>query len=157
MAEKKDTKNTLVQIAENRKARHNYAIEDSIECGIVLLGSEVKSIRARHISFADAYALLKNGEIFIIGLRIEKFKQATHEEIDPERTRKLLLNKREIKRIERAMQTKKASLIPLKVYIKNGRVKLLIGIGHGKSKVDKRDDIKERDSKLEIARAVKRG
>lgn len=152
-----DAKDTIVQIAENRRARHNYAIEDTYECGIVLRGSEVKSIRAHHLSFADAYALIKNGEVFIIGLRIEKFKQSTHEEIDPERTRKLLLNKKEITRIERILQSKKASLIPLKVYLKNGRVKILIGLGFGKSKIDKREDIKERDTKKEIARVLKRG
>lgn len=152
-----DTKDTIVPIAENRKARHNYAIEDTIECGIVLNGSEVKSIRQHHLSFADAYALIKNNEIFVIGLRIERFKQSTHEEIDPERTRKLLLKRKEITRLERTLQTKKASLIPLKIYIKNGRVKLLLGIGLGKSKIDKREDIKERDTKREIARVMRRG
>ncbi len=144
-------------ISENRRARHNYTIEDTYECGIVLEGSEVKSIRDHHISFADAYALIKNGEIFVIGLRIEKYKQATHDEIDPERTRKLLLHKKEIKRIERALGIKSASLIPLKIYLKKGRVKILIGIGTGKSKVDKRQTIKERDTKKELARVLKRG
>lgn len=144
-------------ISENRRARHNYTIEDTYECGIVLLGSEVKSIRDRHIGFADAYALIKNGEVFIIGLRIEKYKQATHDDIDSERTRKLLLNKKEIKRIERLVSNKSVSLIPLKIYLKNGRVKVLIGIGTGKSKIDKRETIKERDTKKELARVLKRG
>lgn len=150
-------KDDIVLIAENRKARHNYAIEDTYECGMVLFGSEAKSIRARHLSFADAYALIKNGEIFIIGLRIEKFKQATHEEIDPERTRKLLLHRTEIKRIERVLLNKKATLVPLKLYLKKGRVKLLLGIGVGKSKIDKRVTIKERDVKRELSRVLKRG
>lgn len=144
-------------ISENRRARHNYTIEDTYECGIVLLGSEVKSIRDRHIGFADAYALIKNGEVFLIGLRIEKYKQATHDDIDSERTRKLLLNKKEIKRIERIVSNKSVSLIPLKIYLKNGRVKVLIGIGTGKSKIDKRETIKERDTKKELARVLKRG
>lgn len=144
-------------IAENRRARHNYSIEDTFECGIVLLGSEVKSIRERHVGFSDAYAFIKNGEVFIIGLRIDKYKQATHETIDPERTRKLLLHKKEIKRIERSIGTKSLSLVPLKIYMKNGRVKILIGIGAGKSKIDKRETIKERDSKRELARVLKRG
>ena len=152
-----ETKDTIVLIAENRKARHNYAIEDTFECGMVLRGAEVKSIRQHHLSFADAYALIKNSEVFLIGLRIEKFKQATHEELDPDRTRKLLLNRKEITRIERTLQNKKASLIPLKIYLKNGRVKLLLGIGLGKSKIDKREDIKERDTKKELARVLKRG
>src|SRR5262245_61546361 len=134
-----------VQISENRRARHNYSIEETFECGIALLGSEVKSLRAHHLSFSDAYALVKNGEVFIIGLKIEKFKHSTHDSIDPERTRKLLLHKKEISRIERILQNKKATLVPLKIYLKNGRVKLLLGIGIGKSKVDKRDTIKERE------------
>ncbi len=152
---KKSDDQTL--ISENRKARHNYTIEDTYECGIVLEGSEVKSLRDHHVNFSDAYALIKNGEIFIIGLRIEKYKQATHDDIDPERTRKLLLHKKEIKRIERALGIKSASLVPLKIYIKKGRVKILIGIGTGKSKVDKRNTIKERDTKKELARVLKRG
>lgn len=153
----KDAKDTTIPISENRRARHNYAIEDTFECGIVLLGSEVKSVRAHHLSFADAYALIRSGEIFVIGLRIDKFKQSTHDEIDPERTRKLLLHRKEITRIERMIHNKKVSLIPLKIYIKNGRVKVLIGIGASKNKIDKRDDIKERDTKREIARVMKRG
>ncbi|MCA9508787.1 MAG: SsrA-binding protein SmpB [Myxococcales bacterium] len=144
-------------IAENRRARHNYTIDETYECGIALLGSEVKSIRDRHLSFADAYALIKNGEVFIIGLRIEKYKQATHDHIDTERTRKLLLNKKEIKRIERALSNKSTTLVPLKIYFKNGKVKVLIGLGTGKSKIDKRQSIKERDIKKELSRVLKRG
>lgn len=154
MSEKKDI---LVPISENRRARHNYTIEDTFECGMVLLGSEVKSIKEHRLNFADAYALLKRGEIFIIGLRVDKFKQATHEDIDPERTRKLLLHKKEIVRIERILQHKKATLVPLKIYIKNGRVKLLLGIGIGKSNIDKRQTIKDRDVKKELSRVLKRG
>lgn len=150
-------KDTIKPIAENRRARHNYSIDDTIECGIVLEGAEVKSLRHHQVNFSDAYALVKNGEIFIIGLRIDKWKGSTHEEINIDRTRKLLLNKKEITRIERTLQTKKISLIPLKLYIKNGRVKILIGLGVGKSKMDKRDDIKERDAKKEVARVLKRG
>jgi SsrA-binding protein len=152
-----DKKDIITPISENRRARHNYTIEDTYECGIVLLGSEVKSIKEHRLNFSDAYALLKDGEIFVIGLRVDKFKQATHEEIDPERTRKLLLNKKEIVRIERILQHKKATLVPLKIYIKNGRVKLLIGIGIGKSNIDKRQTIKERDVKKELSRVLKRG
>jgi SsrA-binding protein len=145
------------QIAENRKARHNYAIEDTFECGIVLVGSEVKSLRAHQVGFADSYVFIKNGEVFILGLRIEPFKQATHDPIDPERTRKLLLHKKEITRLERTMQHRQISLVPLKIYLKEGRIKILVGIGTGKSKIDKRDTIKERDTKKELARVLKRG
>jgi SsrA-binding protein len=153
----KNHNDSIVQIAENRRARHNYIIEDTYECGIVLLGSEVKSLREHRLNFADAYAMIKSNELFVIGLRIDKFKQATHEEIDPERTRKLMLNKKEILRIERTLQNKKATLVPLKLYLKNGRVKLLLGIGVGKSKIDKRETIKERDVKKELRRVLKRG
>jgi SsrA-binding protein len=153
----KNDKQSIEKIAENRRAHHNYTIEDTFECGIVLLGSEVKSLREHRLSFADAYAMIRNKEIFVIGLRIDKFKQATHEEIDPERTRKLLLHKKEISRIERILQNKKATLVPIKMYFKNGRVKLLLGIGLGKSKIDKRDTIKDRDMKKEISRVMKRG
>jgi SsrA-binding protein len=144
-------------IAENRRARHNYSIGDTFECGIVLKGAEAKSMRQHHVSFADSYALIKNGEVFIIGLRIERFKLSTHEEIDPDRTRKLLLHKKEINRIERALLSKSATLVPLKIYLKKGRIKILVGIGIGKNTLDKRAVIKERDIKKELARVLKRG
>ena len=153
----KKEQNDTTSIAENRKARHNYAIDTTFECGMVLHGSEVKSLRAHHLSFSDAYAMIKDDEIFIIGLRIEKFKHATHEEIDPDRTRKLLLHKKEIRRIKKILQEKKATLVPLKIYIKKGRMKLLLGIGFGKTKTDKRQTLKDRDAKLELSRVLKRG
>lgn len=144
-------------IAENRRARHNFTIGDTFECGIVLKGAEAKSLREHRVNFADAYALVKDGEVFIIGLRIERFKQSTHEELDPERTRKLLLHRKEISRIERALLTKTGTLVPLKIYLKDGRIKVLIGLGVGKKEIDKRATIKERDTKKELARVLKRG
>lgn len=144
-------------IAQNRRASFNYSIGETFECGIVLKGAEAKSLREHRVSFQDAYALIKNGEVFIIGLRIERFKQSTHEELDPERTRKLLLHKKEIIRIERAMMGKAQTLVPLKIYLKEGRFKVLVGLGVGKSLIDKRTTIKDRDSKKEIARVLKRG
>jgi SsrA-binding protein len=147
----------IIPLLENRKARHNYAIEDTFECGLMLLGWEVKSLRERRANFADAYALLKGGEVFILGLRIDPYKQSTHEILEPERTRKLLLNKKEIIRLERMLQNKKATLVPLKIYLKNNRLKLLIGIGVGKTLVDKRRDIKERETKEQLRRVLKRG
>jgi SsrA-binding protein len=151
----KEEKTTL--LAENRRAGFNYAIEESLECGIVLKGAEVKSLRERHLSFRDAYALLKDGELYIIGLRIENYPQATHDILDPERTRKLLLHKREITRLQKKMQNASLNLIPLKLYMKNGRVKVLIGIGKGKSNIDKRETIKDREVKRELRRVLKRG
>lgn len=143
-------------IAENRKARHDYEIIDTIECGIVLCGSEVKSLREHRVNFRDSYALLKNSEILIIGLRIEHFKQATHEKVDPEQTRKLLLKRTEINKIEKLVKIKNLSLIPLKLYFKKHLVKLLLGIAKGKTKVDKRHTLKEQDIKKELAKVLKR-
>lgn len=155
---KKEQNENNILLAENKKARFNYSIEDTFECGLVLLGAEVKSIRERKLNFADAYALVKNGEVFVIGLRIDKYKQqTTHEAIDPDRTRKLLLNKKEIKRIVRLLQNQNTTLVPLKLYLKNGKVKLLLGLAIGKSKSDKRHTIKDREAKIEISRALKRG
>lgn len=147
----------LVTIAENRRARHDYTISDTWECGIVLLGSEVKSLRERRLNFSDAYAILKAGEVFIIGLTIEPYKFSTLFNHEPTRTRKLLLNRREIKKIEREIAKKGSTLVPLKMYFKDGKAKLLIGIGTGKTNVDKRQDLKKRDSEREVARVMRRG
>jgi SsrA-binding protein len=144
-------------LAENRKARHNYTIEDTFECGIVLQGAEVKSLRDGKFNFADSYAYIRSGEIFLIGFQIERFIKSTHEILDPSRTRKLLLHKKEIRKIEKILQIKKASLVPLKLYLKNGRIKVLIGLGFGKTKIDKRESIKEKTVKRELARVLKRG
>jgi len=147
----------LVTIAENRRARHDYAIADTYECGIVLLGSEVKSLRERRLNFSDAYGLLKDGEVFVIGLTIEPYKFSTLFNHEPTRTRKLLLNKKEIKKIERELAKKGATLVPLKMYFKDGKAKILIGIGTGKTSVDKREDLKKRDANREVARIMRRG
>lgn len=155
MKKKKSNDDNL--ITENRKARHNYEITDTIECGIVLLGSEVKSIRQRHINLQDSYAIIKNNEVFILGLRIDKFIQATHEVTDPLRTRKLLLRKKEIKKLLKVMQNKSISLIPLKAYFKDSKVKILLGLGTGKTKIDKRQTLKERTIKKELSRVLRRG
>ena len=144
-------------IADNRKARFNYAITDTIECGVELKGSEVKSLRARHVNFTDAYAMIQNGEVFMIGVKIEPFKQATHENHVVDRQRKLLLKKEEIKKLQKEINLKKISLIPLKIYLKNGRIKILLGKGLGKSKIDKRDTIKKREGDIAANRALGRG
>lgn len=147
----------IVTVAENRRARHDFAIGDTFECGMVLLGTEVKSLRERRLNFSDAYALVKGGEIFIIGLTIEPYRFSTQFAHDPTRTRKLLLNRREINKIERELARKGSTLVPLKLYFKKGRAKLLIGIGVGKTSVDKREDIKRRDADREVARVMRRG
>ena len=147
----------FVNIAENRRARYDYAILDTYECGISLLGTEVKSLRNRHLNFSDAYALVKNNEIFLIGLKIEPYIYGTHGNHAADRTRKLLLHKKQILKIQKEMQRKNCTLIPLKLYFKNGRAKVLIALAEGKSKTDKRQDIKRRDADREVARVMRRG
>lgn len=155
--QKKTDAPIIVPVAENRRARHDFAIGDTYECGIALLGTEVKSLRERRLNFSDAYALLKGGEIFIIGLMIEAYRFGTHFNHDATRTRKLLLNRKEITKIEKEITRKGSTLVPLKIYFKNGRAKILIGIGIGKSSVDKREDLKRKDADREVARVMRRG
>jgi len=147
----------FINIADNRRAKYDYAILYTLECGISLLGTEVKSLRARHLNFSDAYAFLKDNEVFLIGLKIEPYIYGTHVNHAADRTRKLLLHKKEIQKIQREIQKKGSTLIPLKIYFKNGKVKILIAIAQGKSKIDKREDIKRRDADREVARVMRRG
>lgn len=147
----------IVPIAENRRARHDYAIIDTYECGIVLLGTEVKSLRARHVNFGDAYALLKESEVFLIGLKIEPYIFGTHVNHEKDRTRKLLLNRREINKLKKEITRKGLTLVPLKLYFKRGRAKVLIAIAQGKTHFDKRQDLKRKDANREVARVMRRG
>lgn len=156
-AAKNTPDNSILLIAENRRARYDYSVEDTYECGIVLVGTEVKSLRARHVNFGDAYAILKNGELFLLGLKIEPFSHGTHENHDSDRTRKLLAHKKEIQKLTRSCGVKGYTLIPLKLYFKNGRAKVLIGLAKGKTSVDKREDIKRKEADRAVARVMRRG
>lgn len=147
----------IKRIAENRRARHDYAITETFEAGMELRGTEVKSLRNRNVHFESAYAMIKNGEAYLIGLTIDPFKYGTHENHEPDRTRRLLLHRREIARIEKLTREKGTTLIPLKLYFKHAWAKVLLGIGTGKSNVDKREDLKRRDADREVARAMRRG
>ena len=144
-------------IASNRKARHDYSIIDTIETGIVLQGSEVKSLRLGHLQMADAYARVLNGAIWLDGIHIPPYQFAhgvgAH---DPNRTRKLLLHAREIERIDARVSREHLAMVPLSVYFKDGRVKVLIGIGKGRKRTDKRNAMAERDSQREMQRALGR-
>ena len=142
-------------IAENRKARFNYSVEDSIECGIALEGTEVKSVRNGQISFPDSFALIENGEVWLQNFHIAEYAFSSIFNHDPDRKKKLLLHKEEIKRLTRKVEEKGFTLIPLDFYLKNGRVKVNLGVCKGKKQFDKRDDIKDRDVKREIAREFK--
>lgn len=142
-------------LAQNRKARHDYAIVDTIEAGMVLKGTEIKSIRAARINLKDGYATIRNGEIFLQNVHISPYEQGNVFNHDPVRTRKLLMHKKQIARLVSETKSSGYTLVPLKVYIKDGYAKVLIGLAKGKKKYDKREDLKRKDQKREIAREMK--
>lgn len=142
-------------VTTNRKARHDYEIIDSMEVGIVLSGSEVKAIREGKANLTDSYARLKNGELWLIGMHIAPYTKADMENHEPLRERKLLLHKKEIKRLNRQVEEKGVTLIPLKVYFHRHLVKLELGLARGKRKYDKRAAIAERDQKRDLERQDK--
>ena len=142
-------------LAQNKKARHDYTIVDTIEAGLVLTGTEIKSVRAARITLKDGYAQIKNGEAWLINVHITPYEQGNIWNQDPDRTRKLLLKKREIAKLEAELKGTGMTLVPLKVYIKNGFAKVLIGLAKGKHDYDKRESIKRREQKRDIARQMK--
>ena len=143
-------------VASNRKARHEYFIEDTIEAGIVLKGTEVKSIRAGRVNVKESYAMVENGEVFIYNMHISPYEQGNIYNVDPIRKRKLLLNKREIRKLEAQVMQKGYTLIPLTVYInEDGLVKVELALGKGKKLYDKREDIAKKDAMRKIERRVK--
>ena len=143
-------------IATNKKAWHNYQIESEYEAGIVLAGSEVKSIREGKVSFQDAYADIKNGELFLRQLHISPYKYAYYTNHETHRTRKLLLHGYEIRKLWSKIKEKGYTLIPLKIYFKNDKIKVLIGLGRGKKLYDKRETIKQKDVKRDLDRERKK-
>src|SRR5699024_5641308 len=141
-------------IAQNRKASFDYFIEDTYEAGIVLQGTEIKSIRAGKVSIQDAHARIDSrGEVQLINMHIAPYEQGNRFNHDPTRTRKLLLHRKEIDKLIGLIQQKGYALVPLKVYIKNGFAKVLLGLGKGKKKYDKREDLKRKQMKREADRA----
>lgn len=142
-------------IADNRKAYFDYEILEKFEAGMVLLGSEVKSIRAGNLNLKDSYVSFRNGEAFLQNAHISEYMASSYNNHHPERLRKLLLNKGEIHKIMGRVQEKSLSCVPLKMYFKGGRIKLEIGLGKGKKRHDKRESIKNKESKRELARALK--
>ena len=144
-------------IASNRKARHDYAITDTVEAGIVLFGSEVKSLREAQVQIGDGYARIRDGEMWLEGVNIAPYGFAigfgAHEQ---DRPRKLLLHRAEIKRLAERIDRERVSLVPLSMYFKDGRVKVELGIGKGRTKGDKRQAISERDAKRDIERELGR-
>ena len=142
-------------IAKNPVAYHNYTINDKLEAGIVLTGTEIKSIRSGKVNLKDAYVNIKNSEAFIYGMHISPYEHGNIFNKDPLRTRKLLLNKREINKLLGLTTQKGMSLIPIKLYFKNSFVKLELGIGKGKKLYDKREDIAKKDAERKIQRTLK--
>jgi SsrA-binding protein len=140
----------------NRKARHDYFILDTVEAGLVLKGTEVKSLRAGNANLLDSHAIVKNGVVWLLGLHISPYEQGSYLNHDPRRTRKLLLSKREIRRLLSKVQEKGLSLIPLSIYFKGPYAKVELAVAQGKKSYDKREAIKQRDAKRDIARNLRR-
>jgi SsrA-binding protein len=145
----------ITDIVKNKKARFEYEILDTFEAGIVLHGTEVKSIRQKKVSIQEAYARIKNGEAYIVGMNISVYEMGNRFNHEPTRERKLLLHGHEIKRLTGKLQEKGLTLVPLSLYFKNGKVKILLGLGKGKAMYDKRKTIQKRDADREIQREMK--
>lgn len=142
-------------VAVNRKAFHDYSIDEKFECGMALQGTEVKSVKTGLISFPDAFATIEKDEVWLRGFHITEYAYSSIFNHNPDRLKKLLLHKQEIKRLKRKVDEKGYTLIPLKFYLKHGRVKVELGLCKGKKQYDKRTDIKERESKRDLAREFK--
>ena len=155
MGNRQNDKNNQV-IATNRKARHKYAIEETMEAGLVLVGSEVKSLREGRITFGDGYVEVRKGELWLANIHIHEYVFANRNNHQPTRGRKLLLKRNEIRKVTRKIEEKGYSGVPLQIYFKAGRVKVEIGLGRGKRMTDKREDVKARDAKRDMERALKR-
>ena len=142
-------------VAVNRRARHEYAVEETLEAGIALTGTEIKSIRAGRVNLAEAYARIERGEAWLIGAHIAPYEQGNRNNHEPTRTRKLLLHRDQISEQVGRTQAKGFTLVPLKLYIRNGMAKLEIGVAKGKKAHDKRRTIAERDARRELERSTK--
>ncbi|HEX4684626.1 MAG TPA: SsrA-binding protein SmpB [Gemmatimonadaceae bacterium] len=154
-ADSKDGKDEIQSIARNKRARFDYQILDTYEAGLVLKGTEVKSLRGGRANISDAYGIIKDGEAFLLNLHISPYERGGYSNHEPERTRKLLLHRKEIRRLIGAVERQGLTLVPLELYFKNGVAKVALALGKGKKLHDKRDTERERDAAREIARAVR--
>jgi SsrA-binding protein len=143
-------------VAQNRRAHHEYEILESLECGIVLVGSEVKSLRTGKVSLEEAYGRVKGGEVWLIGCDIAEYREANRFNHDPRRPRKLLIHRREIHKFANRAFEQGLTLVPLKLYFKEGRAKLLMGLGRGRKLHDKREKLKKATTERDIRRAMRR-
>ncbi|WP_294404374.1 SsrA-binding protein SmpB [uncultured Clostridium sp.] len=148
-------KKNINSLAENRKARHDYFVEEAMEAGLVLVGTEVKSIRRGRVNLKDCYADIYNGEVVIKNMHISPYEQGNIFNVDPLRERKLLLHKEEIRRLDGLVSRDGYTLIPLSLYLKDGKVKVALGVCKGKKNYDKRDAMIEKAQKRDIDRAMK--
>ncbi|PLT43793.1 tmRNA-binding protein SmpB [Paenibacillus pasadenensis] len=154
MAKNKDQ--SQKPLAQNKKASHDYFIEETYEAGIVLMGTEIKSLRTGRANLNDAFATVRNGEIFLNNLHISPFEQGNrHNPTDPTRARKLLLHKAQIAKLYGQSKQDGYSIVPLKIYVRNGYAKILIGLGKGKKQYDKRESAAKRDAQRDIQRALR--
>ncbi len=142
-------------IATNKKAYHEYFIDEVYEAGLVLTGTEVKSLRLGQVNIKESFCRLVRGEVFINNMNISPYEQASRENVDPTRVRKLLLHSEEIAKLFRKIEERGFSLVPTKIYFKNGRVKIEIGVGRGKKLHDKRHTLKEKEANRDMARAMR--
>ncbi len=142
-------------VAQNKKARHDYFVEEAYECGMALHGTEVKSMRQGRVNLKESYAQAQNGEIFVHGMHISPYEQGNIHNIDPLRPKKLLMHKSEIRKLAAEVKRQGLALIPLQVYLKDGRMKLELGLCKGKKNYDKRDDAAEKDAERNMHRALR--
>lgn len=142
-------------IAQNRKARHDYMVIETIEAGMVLKGTEIKAIRNRRVNLKDGYVRVRDGEAYLVNVHISPYEQGNLFNHDPLRTRKLLMHKKQIAKLTAETKNTGITLIPLKLYIKNGFAKVLVGVAKGKKQYDKRHDLKQKDMNREINRTLK--
>jgi SsrA-binding protein len=142
-------------VCQNKKARHDYHIIEVIEAGMVLVGTEVKSLREGRANLKDSYARIRNGELYLVQAHISPYSHAHYDNHDPERVRKLLVHKRELKRLTGKTQEKGLTLVPLKIYFKEGKAKVELALASGKKSYDKRETLKRKDQKREMERAIK--
>lgn len=142
-------------VANNKKARHDYFIEKTYEAGLVLKGTEVKSIRQGRVNLKESYVIVKNGEIFVFGMHVSPYKEGNIFNEDPLRTRKLLLNRKEIRKISQDIKLEGSTVVPLRLYFKRGRAKLEIALAKGKKLYDKRESQREKDIKRSLDRKYK--
>lgn len=142
-------------VAQNKKVNHDFFIEETLEAGIVLQGTEIKSVRNGRVNMKDSFARVSNGEVFLHNLHISPYEQGNIHNHEPTRMRKLLLHKKQIAKLIGETQQAGYSLVPIKIYLKDGYAKVLIGLGKGKKKYDKREDLKRKQMKRDVARALK--